>query len=120
MIRVMMPISASDKEPSSCLSAALEAAGDVAYSWDLDLDRLEWSGRLSAGGFIWVHERGRAQRDSTGRPLRMLGVIRAIGDRKAEQSRLEQLANYDELTGHFNKSRLREAIDQIILANQRT
>jgi len=166
----MMPMSASDKEPSSCLSAALEAAGDVAYSWDLDLDRLEWSGRLPAagiecaaelatgrrfagrihpddlvhrqlmlanhfereaafdceyrvrgaeGGFIWVHERGRAQRDGTGRPQRMLGVIRAIGDRKAEQSRLEQLANYDELTGHFNKSRLREAIDQIIAANQR-
>ena len=163
-------MSASDKEPSSCSSAALEAAGDVAYSWDLDRDRLDWSGRLpdawsefstelatgrrfagrihpddlvhrqlmlanhfereaafdceyrvrgAEGGFIWVHERGRAQRDGTGRPQRMLGVIRAIGDRKAEQSRLEQLANYDELTGHFNKSRLREAIDQIIAANQR-
>jgi len=163
-------MSASDKEPSSCSSAALEAAGDVAYSWDLDRDRLEWSGRLPAagiecaaelatgrrfagrihpddlmhrqlmlanhfereaafdceyrvrgaeGGFIWVHERGRVRRDGTGRPQTMLGVIRAIGDRKAEQSRLEQLANYDELTGHFNKSRLREAIDQIIAANQR-
>jgi diguanylate cyclase (GGDEF)-like protein len=166
----MVPMSASDKEPSSCSSAALEAAGDVAYSWDLDRDRLEWSGRLPAagiecaaelatgrrfagrihpddlmhrqlmlanhfereavfdceyrvrgaeGGFIWVHERGRVRRDGTGRPQTMLGVIRAIGDRKAEQSRLEQLANYDELTGHFNKSRLREAIDQIIAANQR-
>ncbi|HYU11713.1 MAG TPA: EAL domain-containing protein [Stellaceae bacterium] len=163
-------MSASDNEPSSCLSAALEAAGDVAYSWDLDRDRLEWSGCLPAagiecatelatgrrfagrihpddlmhrqlmlanhfereaafdceyrvrgteGGFIWVHERGRVRRDGTGRPQTMLGVIRAIGDRKAEQSRLEQLANYDELTGHFNKSRLREAIDQIIAANQR-
>ncbi len=50
----------------------------------------------------------------------MLGVIRAIGDRKAQQTRLERLANYDELTGHFNKSRLREAVDQIIAANQRT
>src|SRR5437870_13617067 len=166
----MMPMSASDKEPSSCLSAALEAAGDVAYSWDLDLDRLEWSGRLPAAGiecaselatgrrfagrihpddlvhrqlmlanhfdgdstfdceyrvrgrggiFTWVHERGRAERDNAGRPQRMLGVIRTIGDRKAQQSRLEQLANYDELTGHFNKSRLREAVDQIIAANQR-
>ncbi len=141
-------MSASDKEPSSCSSAALEAAGDVAYSWDLDRDRLEWSGlhpddlmhrqlmlanhfereaafdceyrvRGAEGGFIWVHERGRVRRDGTGRPQTMLGVIRAIGDRKAEQSRLEQLANYDELTGHFNKSRLREAIDQIIAANQR-
>ena len=164
-------MSARDQEPSSSLTAALEAAGDVAYSWELDGDRLDWSGRLpdawggfapdlatgrqyagrihpddlvhrqlmlanhfdgdstfdceyrvrGAGGvFAWVHERGRAQRDSAGRPRRMLGVIRAIGDRKAQQSRLEQLANYDELTGHFNKSRLREAVDQIIAANQRT
>jgi len=164
-------MSARDEEPLSCPIAALEAAGDVAYSWDLDGDRLDWSGRLpdawsefsaelatgrrfagrihpddlvhrqlmlanhfdgassfdceyrvrGAGGiFTWVHERGRAQRDDAGRPQRMLGVIRAIGDRKAQQSRLEQLANYDELTGHFNKSRLREAVDQIIAANQRT
>ena len=164
-------MSLGDEQPSSCLIAALEAAGDVAYSWHLEGDRLDWSGRLpdgwsdfaadlatgrrfagrihpddlvhrqlmlanhfdgegnfdceyrvrGAGGiFIWVHERGRAQRDDAGRPWKMLGVIRAIGERKAHQSRLEQLANYDELTGHFNKSRLREAIDQIIAANQRT
>jgi diguanylate cyclase (GGDEF)-like protein len=164
-------MSLSDEEPSGCPIASLEAAGDVAYSWDLDGDRLDWSGRFpdawnefaaeletgrhfagrihpddlvhrqlmlaghfdrnaifdceyrvrGAGGiFIWVHERGRAQRDGAGRPQKMLGVIRAIGERKARQSRLEQLANYDELTGHFNKSRLREAVDQIIAGNQRT
>src|SRR5437016_12834028 len=164
-------MSLSDQEPSSRLIAALEAAGDVAYSWDLDGDRLDWSGRFpetwndfaeeltsgrrfagrihpddlvhrqlmlanhfdrqaafdceyrvrgSGGIFIWVHERGRAERDDAGRPQKMLGIIRAIGERKARQSRLEQLANYDELTGHFNRSRLREAVDQIIAANQRS
>ncbi len=158
-------------EPSSCIPAALAAAGDAAYAWELDGDRIEWSGRLAVagldlaadlatgrsfanrvhpddlvhrqlllashfdgtaafdfeyrlrdgeGGFCWVHERGGAQRDRSGRPQRMLGVIRAVGDRRAQQSRLEQLANYDELTGHFNKTRLREAVDQIIAANQRT
>jgi len=39
-------MSLSDQEPSSRLIAALEAAGDVAYSWDLDGDRLDWSGRF--------------------------------------------------------------------------
>ena len=39
-------MSARDEEPSSSLTAALEAAGDVAYSWELDADRLDWSGRL--------------------------------------------------------------------------
>src|ERR1700681_1177771 len=146
-------MSSSVDELAVRFTTALEAAGDVAYSWDLDGDRLDWSGRFpdawsefsaelargrrfagrvppddlvhrqlilanhfdgassfdceyrvrGAGGiFSWVHERGRAQRDDAGRPQRMLGVIRAIGDRKAQQSRLEQLANYDELTGHFN------------------
>ena len=163
-------MSASDTVLSGRLSAALEAAGDVAYSWELDADKLDWFGRpapaglqfvaelqtgrnlasrihpddlvhrqmaLAAhfdgegpfdceyrlrdadGAFVWVHERGRARPEGTGRPRVMLGVIRTVGDRKAQQSRLERLANYDELTGHFNKSRLREAVDQIIAANQR-
>ena len=163
-------MSASDTALSGRLSAALEAAGDVAYSWDLDGDQLDWFGALppvglefvielqtgrgfanrihpddvvhrqmalgahfdgagpfdceyrlrdADGSFAWVHERGRARPEGKGRPRVMLGVIRAVGDRKAQQTRLERLANYDELTGHFNKSRLREAVDQIIAANQR-
>jgi diguanylate cyclase (GGDEF)-like protein len=163
-------MSVSDDELSGRLAAALEAAGDIAYSWDLDGDRIDWSGSRGAagiafardlesgrsfanrihpddlvqrqlalaahfdgegpldceyrlrdpeGGFLWVHERGRAKRDEAGRPQIMLGVIRTIGDRKVQQTRLERLANYDELTGHFNKSRLREAVDRIIAASQR-
>jgi diguanylate cyclase (GGDEF)-like protein/PAS domain S-box-containing protein len=164
-------MSLSDDELAVRFSGALDAAGDVAYSWELDEDRLDWSGRLAAavidltaevatgrsfanrihpddlvhrqlalaghfagegpfdceyrlrdaeGGFFWVHERGRARHDGAGRPQIMLGIIRAIGDRKAQQTRLERLANYDELTGHFNKTRLREAVDQIIAASLRT
>ncbi|HEX3864509.1 MAG TPA: GGDEF and EAL domain-containing protein [Stellaceae bacterium] len=164
-------MSINDEELSSRLSAAIEAAGDIAYFWELDSDRLDWCGALTAaginfsvemltgrsftnrvhpddlvhrqlalaahlegeagfdceyrlcdteGGFCWVHERGRARRDADGRPQVMLGLIRAISDRKIQQTRLERLANYDELTGHFNKSRLREAVDQIIASNQRS
>jgi diguanylate cyclase (GGDEF)-like protein len=79
----------------------------------------EYRLRADAGGFVWVQERGQAERDTWGRTLRMLGIIRAIGDRKAEQSRVERLANYDELTGHYNRTRLREAVDGLIVANQR-
>ena len=153
------------------LAAALDAAGDLAYAWELDRDAIEWSGRLARtgsafaagittgrllagrvhpedrrhrnsmlathldgqhdfdceyrlrdaeGGFAWVHERGRALRDAAGRPQQMFGVIRAVGDRKAQHNRLEQLANYDELTGHFNRTRLREAVDRAIAANGRS
>jgi diguanylate cyclase (GGDEF)-like protein len=152
------------------LAAALDAAGDLAYAWELDRDAIEWSGRLgrtgpgfavglttgrlfagnihpddqghrqsmlathldgrrdfdceyrlrdAAGGFTWVNERGRALRDASGRPHRMFGVIRAVGERKAQQNRAEHLANYDELTGHFNRSRLREAVDRAIAADRR-
>jgi diguanylate cyclase (GGDEF)-like protein len=163
-------MSASDDALSGRLSAALDAAGDIAYAWDLDTDRIDWFGRFIApgiefagelatgrrfigrihpddlvhrqlalnahlegegpfdceyrlrdgdGGFLWLHERGRVRRDAGGRALGLSGVIRGVRDRKTQQARLERLANYDELTGHFNKNRLREAVDQIIAANQR-
>ena len=153
------------------LAAALDAAGDLAYAWELDRDAIEWSGRLAktgpgfaagvttgrlladhihpddqgrrlsmlathldghrefeceyrlrdaAGGFVWVHERGRALRNAEGRPQRMFGVIRALGERKTPLGRSEEQANYDELTGHFNRSRLREAVDRTIAADRRT
>src|SRR5260370_36407565 len=160
-----------DGELDMRFSTALEAAGDVAYSWDLDGDRLDWSGRLAAaefdfasdittgrsfangihpedlvqrqlalaelfddeaafdceyrlrdaaGGFVWVHERGQATRDSVGRPLFMLGVIRGIGDRNAQQTRLERVADLDGLTAPFQQERRREAAAQLIRAKQPT
>jgi diguanylate cyclase (GGDEF)-like protein len=38
---------------------------------------------------------------------------------KDRQSRLEDRVNYDELTGHFNRTRLREAVDRTIAAGMR-
>jgi diguanylate cyclase (GGDEF)-like protein/PAS domain S-box-containing protein len=164
-------MSAGKAQSVELLAAALDAAGDLAYAWQLDRDAIEWSGRLARtgpgfaagittgslfagyihpddrnhrktmlathldgdrdfdceyrlrdadGGFAWVHERGRALRDAAGRPQQMFGVIRAVGDRRAQQSRIEQVANYDELTGHFNRSRLREAVDRAIAAGTRS
>ena len=161
---------ASDDALSGRLSAALDAAGDIAYAWDLGTDRIDWFGRFApaaiefagelatgrrfvgrihpddlvhrqlalnahlegegpfdceyrlrdgAGGFQWLHERGRVRRDASGQALALSGVIRGVRDRKTQQGQLERLANYDELTGHFTKNRLREAVDQIIAANQR-
>lgn len=147
---------------------AMEAAGDVAYRWDLGRDTLDWAGgtlqlfglepaemprsiegvepllniedqprRLAAlaeimetdsrgdfdceyrvrdtrGDFHWVHDRGGLLRDPAGRPVAMLGSLRRITERKRGQARLEFLANFDELTGHFNKIRLRDALEQAL------
>lgn len=151
--------------------AALAAAGDVAYVWDLATDTIEWHGsprmlgltepaavangrgfalrinpddllmrvqrlqahyargttfdceyrvRLTDGGFAWLHERGAAEFDEVGRPRRMLGVLRVITQRKTQEQRLEHLANYDELTGHYNKSRLRDALDHMLAQSLRS
>ncbi len=39
--------------------------------------------------------------------------------RRIRHSRIEHLASYDELTGHFNRTRLREAVDRVIASGQR-
>jgi diguanylate cyclase (GGDEF)-like protein len=151
--------------------AALAAAGDAAYIWDLASDTVEWHGsprmlglteeaavatgkgfaerinaddqlvrqqrlqmhyargtafdaeyrvRLADGSFAWLHERGTAEFDETGRARRMLGVLRVVTQRKGQEQRLEHLANYDELTGHFNKKRLRESLDQLLAHSLRS
>jgi PAS domain-containing protein len=143
--------------------AALAAAGDVAYEWNLASDVIVWRGPVSEaigisdgaaiatarafvgrinpadlpqrqhrlnfhlagtglfdceyrvrgedGHFHWVHDRGRAERDEGGRAIRIVGVMRVITSRKAAELRLEQLANFDELTGLANKLRLSDASD---------
>jgi len=154
------------------LHSALEAAGDLAYLWDLTSDALEWHGatmtglggsqaaaimtgkgfaerihpedrslresrleasaargdffeceyRLSdaSGATIWVQDRGRAELAADGSPQRLMGVLRLVTDRKLEQLRLERLANHDELTGHFNRTRLREALNRAVSSSLRS
>jgi diguanylate cyclase (GGDEF)-like protein len=155
-------MSLSDDTAAGRVVAALAAAGDIAYDWDLPSDRISWRGRLGEtvgitdlgslatgralagrinpedlpqrqqrlddhfmgapsfdceyrlrgedGRFHWVQDRGQAERDETGRVIRILGIMRVITSRKAAEFRLQQLANFDELTGLPNKLRLRDAI----------
>ena len=74
----------------------------------------EYRARTRRGDFCWVHDRGRVIQNDSGRPLRMQGVLRAITVRKQNEARLEYLANFDELTGHFNRTRLRESLDHAL------
>ncbi|HVA14629.1 MAG TPA: GGDEF and EAL domain-containing protein [Stellaceae bacterium] len=79
----------------------------------------EYRVRLQAGSFGWLHDRGAAELDRVGRPKRLLGVVRLVTGRKAQEQRLELLANYDDLTGHFNRKRLREVLDHQLAASVR-
>jgi len=79
----------------------------------------EYRIRSEDGKFQWVHDRGSVHLADSGTPLRMSGSLRLITERKQEEALLERQANYDELTGHFNKLRLREALDYALAYSQR-
>ena len=42
-----------------------------------------------------------------------------INTRKQRESELEYLANYDQLTGHFNRSRLKAALEHALASSAR-
>jgi diguanylate cyclase (GGDEF)-like protein/PAS domain S-box-containing protein len=147
------------------VARAVEAAGDIAYRWDILSDSLTWGGSLkellgetndeiqsghgfnnrvhpedlpirlkalsdhfagqggydceyrlrnNQGGVVWVHDRATATLDADKTPVAMCGTLRVITTRKQTEARLERVANYDELTGHFNKTRLRDELDQAL------
>ena len=72
----------------------------------------EYRLRTGYGHVVWVHDRGLAQMGGSGVPKTMAGTLRIVTQRKATEARLERAANYDDLTGHFNKSRLRQELEQ--------
>jgi diguanylate cyclase (GGDEF)-like protein len=74
----------------------------------------EYRVRTDANGFCWIHERATAEFSEDGKPVRLGGVLRIVTGRKQHELLLEQRANYDDLTGLFNKSRLREALEHTL------
>jgi diguanylate cyclase (GGDEF)-like protein len=153
------------------LRAALAAAGDTVYDWDLVTDEIFWLDgspppillfgdqaegnaqrfhdrihpedlkprldalatlnevqgvfecefrlRDSSGEHHWYHDRGTAEFDANGRPLRIRGSIRRINRQKTANDQVQYLASYDELTGHFNKNRLRESLEHALYFSDR-
>jgi diguanylate cyclase (GGDEF)-like protein len=70
--------------------------------------------RNAQGAVVWLHDRGAAELDKDGTPILLCGTLRIITNRKQTEARLERVANYDELTGHFNKTRLRDELNQAL------
>ena len=74
----------------------------------------EYRVRRGDGGFVWVQDRGRAQIDARGVLRHVSGLLRLVSDRKAAEEIGRESAVYDELTGHYNQSRLRESLEHAL------
>jgi diguanylate cyclase (GGDEF)-like protein len=71
----------------------------------------EYRVRTADGQFVWVHDRGSVRRRTDGSESRLIGTLRLVTERKRNEVRLERLASFDELTGHYNLPRLRDALE---------
>lgn len=69
---------------------------------------------LPHGRVIWVEERGSAEYDEFGKPVRLICSLRQITARKETEERLLRQAHYDELTGLYNFVHLRQALDHAL------
>ncbi len=67
----------------------------------------------------WLHDRGVAELSPSGEVVRLRGVLRLMGSRKRHDASVEDHVNYDTLTGHYNRTRLREALDYALFYSQR-
>ena len=73
--------------------------------------QVEYRLRGDDGSFSWVQDRGVIQCNADGRPARAVGTIRVITEHKDNEAHLAWLTNFDEVTGHYNRLRLRELLD---------
>ena len=68
---------------------------------------------------LWFHDRGVVELSPTGEVVGRRGVLRPLGARNRHDARLDSPTNYDTLTGHYNRTRLREALDYALYYSQR-
>ncbi len=64
--------------------------------------------------YTWIEDRGRFELSENGEPTRIVGTLRCIDEQKRDNHRLARLANFDDLTGQYNRGRLREALEHSV------
>ena len=66
------------------------------------------------GTLTWIEDRGWFERSESGEPIYVYGVLRCIDRIKEEAMHAARLSGFDELTGQYNRGRLREALEHAL------
>lgn len=72
----------------------------------------EYRIRSASGHYRWLLNKGQVYLNEHGKPSKMAGSITTIDERKQRESKIENLAYYDSLTGLPNKARFMEVLEQ--------
>jgi diguanylate cyclase (GGDEF)-like protein len=76
--------------------------------------------RMRDGRIKWVYEKCSSDFDPAGKPLRSMGAMQDITERKAMEDHIRQLAFYDELTGLPNRRLLNDRLRQTMAVSKRS
>ena len=100
----------ADEEDRAGLKQAIEAhrTGDRSHF------EIEYRLRHVDGGVRWVHCRGMAVRDESGRAIRLAGSQTDISDQRRIRDSLAQAAQHDALTDLPNRTLFRELVQRAI------
>ncbi len=78
---------------------------DTAWQTALKVAPYDIDHRVVVGGEVrWVHERAELEFDGEGKPVRAVGTVQDITERKLAEARIESLAFYDPLTELPNRA----------------
>ncbi len=77
-------------------SSHRDTGGGVAY-------QVQYAFRCGGGEKVWLEDTGRWFAGSDGKPVRAIGIVRAINERHEREQALVRLANFDALTGEMNR-----------------
>ncbi len=75
----------------------------------------EYRLRVDTGEFCWVHDRGCAELSAQGKPVRFTGILRVVTARTPAEATPAEQVSYDELTGHYSRVRLRDALEHALV-----
>ena len=80
------------------------------------LFELEYQIKGADGTCHWIEDRGRWFADEDGLPKSAVGVLRVVDGRHDRDDKLARLSTYDDLTGLYNRRRLKEALEETLNA----